>query len=158
VVDGLVQPPDPLVRDERGDGLRDQRPGERRPDHEREHVAGESRGAISSDSSKHDAEPEEGDVSGAPVERVPASVGDDGPPDGRAHPGHEQHERPHEDGARAADARRRQPPERDPEERRRQQDDGRSPDREDPADVRAVTGEGRAEERPADQDGANYRT
>ena len=147
VIDGLVQPPDPLVLDERGNGLRGQRPGESRPDDEREHVAGEPRGAPASDGSEHDAEPEEGDVGDALVEDIPAAVGDDRPPDGRAHPGDEQHERAHEDGTRAADARRRQPPERDPDERRRQQHDGRSPDREDPADVRAVTGEGRAEER-----------
>ena len=101
VIDRLVEARDALVFRESGHGLRDESPHQRRTDDDGEHRPRQTGGLCTACRREHEPEPEEHGVRDALVERVPAEIADDRPPDGHTGPGHEEDERPDEHRSRA---------------------------------------------------------
>ena len=101
VIDRLVEARDALVFRESGHGLRDESPHQRRTDDDGEHRPRQTGGLRTACRREHEPEPEEHGVRDALVERVPAAIADDRPPDRHAGPGHEEDERPDEHRSRA---------------------------------------------------------
>ena len=103
VIDRLVEARDALVlRDRARHGLRDESPHQRRTDDDGEHRPRQTGRLRTACRREHEPESEEHGVRDALVERVPAAIADDRPPDGHAGPGHEEDERPDEHRSRAA--------------------------------------------------------
>ena len=152
VADRLAQAGDTIsVRIERGHNLREQRPRQRRSEHEREHRGGESGRDYAAHGGEYEAEGEERDVGNRLVERLPAPVGDDRPPDRCPRPCNEEHHRGQEHASRPTRARQREPPERDAQNCGREQDDGRPADRKRARVLRRVAGESRPQQRCTDE-------
>ena len=155
VIDRLVEARDALVFRECGHGLRDESPHQRRTDDDGEHRPRQTGGMYTACRREHDPEPEEHGVRDALVERVPAEIADDRPPDGHTGPGHEEDERPDKHRSRATQPGRGEPPERNGKERSDEHEEGGPAHRQRPADARAVAGEHRAEQCRTDEGGKN---